>query len=370
MANERRMRECISQLVADIIAVDPHSIHLQQFEKQTDIEVLFGQYRRPLYRIVDHAGNIQLVVKVYVAYGENVSGFNKMLKAHQIFKSLRLKKSCCVDIIKYRHFTLDDQSCDAVVMSPAEGKGIGESIQDIGTCAEKERESKMDVLLKTVRTMGEALAELHSVHFRTQGQVGQSYTQEANKTMQKFLHFLTKIPQLFPFDKKSVIEHLSHLKSQLEDRPLVIGVTHGDPDPTNMVYHSGNHMITMLDIDDIVDSVIGDFEPVGPIARDYVEARLSMRRAMIFRRFITDHMIQVETSFHQTYQKYLGKLFPSDAAIKYFSAIYWMKKILLVTALERHLSPNMKKDAQVRMISFKYRELAITSLQEQFMVER
>ncbi|MGA8164126.1 MAG: phosphotransferase [Waddliaceae bacterium] len=365
--NDAWVKQCILQLVKEVIDIDLSPIQIQRFERLWGVDIM--EYRGPAYQILDRSGKLLLAAKVYVPFGKHFSPYNKVLTSYQIFKGLKLKKSRCVDINTHGHFTSDFRSCDVIIMSPVKGKEVLEMIQDIGSSTEKERQSKINLLLEGVRAMGESLGELHAAHINIQGQVGEKYLQKADEVIRNFIHLLTKSPGLFPFDKKDVIAHLAYLKSQQNGRSLAAGVIHGDPNPSNMIYHQENQMITMLDIDDLADSVIGGFEPIGPIVQDYVHALLHLRKRMIFRRFIKDHRIQVEISFCQAYQKYLGKFFPSDEVLEYFSILFWIRKILFVSAFPSRLPLDMQKDPQLQLVAFNYRKLAITSLQEHFMRE-
>lgn len=282
-------------------------ITVERLTKPADLPGPGGPDLHPVFSVRDANNALISIIKTYPIKEKDPLKFYPLILGTRLFRSLHLQLSQCPEILT---FGREHHKMDLIAMSPAKGLGLHE--QTHSSCFIK---------------WGKALEELHRAKLQENGTIPFTILKKEKIHLERF--YGNKVDPFF------------HLTSPFTG-PL--GILHGDPDPTNVYYERESGTLTLIDLEKIILSVDKAGKGVGPIACEYAEAVCGLTKHCIL------HDIEptpILNAFHEGYQLELPK-----EQVKYYSGLFWIRKINWINQLEKIQDPKDFQKAQ------KYRELA------------
>lgn len=364
MISEERIREKVEEYLFNNFPYDPRHTVVSRIDKPADLPRQWVKDTGPMFWVRDDTGELLSVVKIIQVSDHDPWKFANLEKSIEIFNQLNLKFSQTISILGSKRTLIEDTALDICVMNPAPGRGLHEFFLDASNTGTQtsQREKALEKLHLAVRGWADALAELHL----SRAIKIQSFPKTEKDRDAEILHRVNSLmeasPNLFPFQKNVFSEMTKLLANRAEKNDIYVGVTHGDADPTNVIYEDTSGQWTVVDIDNLTWSIDSEGKPTSRLGLEFIHAKLSLIKAGFFQNFSEEELKEVGSQFQNQYKKSAGNCLPTPEQNKYYSALYFCKKITWISGLEEGLKYTTNHVPDYFEAPGKYRESLIQSL--------
>ncbi|MCB1136044.1 MAG: phosphotransferase [Chlamydiia bacterium] len=235
-----------------------------QIQLANDLD-LGGMSGELVVLIRDAREQLVMVVKVYHQEGSAARFESECLGLQRLPKFIEdyaLEASACPHLL----FAEDHGSTKLLAMSPAVGISIQQLLLDVKKEDEHPDKERLGYALMSA---GYALSELHQARTAPIEAISAEELAPFDEGLQKLLNCLP--PQLKGYT--DVLEAVWEArKVAFRCNPGRYSVTHGDPNPGNMVFVDSERPMTFIDLANVSRSLDADGEPHGFAANEFLEA--------------------------------------------------------------------------------------------------
>lgn len=307
----------IKEFIFEHFSLDPDQVSVSRIQKPKAYPWFWWPSFHPLFWVKDDKKNLICVIKFYASGDFRYKG---LFLSTRIFRSLNLSQSQCANMMGFTRKYIDNEAFDIVAISPAPGKGIHELLKNTR------------LALKAIDRWAKALAELHLAKCSLSTVLYKNDSK--NQQMARFLTCMNEFPELFPFcqsDVRKAVEKLTDFFFNTPSDGVYVGILHGDPDPTHFFYEESTGMITMIDLDGLVNSLNANGNPVGLISGEYIRAQLQLRKTAMIQSLSEKAMDQLQECFYESYSHEMRDKFPSEVQMDCDKIFYFGNISYLLT---------------------------------------
>lgn len=289
--------------------------HLQRSEADITIDPIpaLGTPKKWTYFIYDSQGQLISIVQAVPVEETDRWRHQHYLLAISMFKTLGLKHSECPEIIAFERIGAGSEMFDLAAIKPCPGKTLQEFLPDG---------------LHALKRFGQALAELHASKLNMEGIVGGSYLEIDDLWTERFLKLLQSKPDWLSEDSRKIVQRLSDISAKIDPRSCPVGILHGDPIPTNILYDPKTDRLTFIDMEWLAQSFDASGNPIGPIAQDFSKACESLRSLGYHTGTPQDVFHQWIAIFSDSYRSSIGSTYPLENQIHYYSTLFWVREVV------------------------------------------
>lgn len=289
--------------------------HLQRSETALIIDPMpaLGTLKKWTYSISEHEKQLLSIVQAVQVEETDRWRHQHYLLAIAMFKTLGLKQSECPEIIGFERVGAGSEMFDLVAIKPCPGKTLQEHFPDGKRALER---------------FGKALAELHASKLNKKGIVGGSYLEIDALWTERFSNLLQSKPDWLPEDEKKIAQRLREISAKIDPRTSLVGILHGDPIPTNILYDPTSDRLTFIDMEWMAQSFDASGNPIGSIAQDYSKARESLRSFGYLTGISQNVFHQWINIFSDAYRSLIGNVYPLESQLRYYSTLFWMREVV------------------------------------------
>lgn len=356
MISSKNIQKIVKEYLFSTFPYEPSRTIISPIDKPADLPGQWVRDSRPMFWVKDDLGKLLAVVKVISVSDYEPWKFANLEKSIEIFNQLHLKRSQTISILSGKRISRADGAFDLCIMSPAYGRGLHELFVDTDC------RKAIETLYNTIRDWAKVLAELHLAKATETLSLSKIEKDKNLQLINRFSKLMKKDPHLFPFKIDVYLETIKYLQESAEQGAIFAGITHGDPDPTNVIYNDSNNLWTLVDIDNLALSVDSESNPITSIGNEFIQAKLLLMKVGFFLGFSQIVLDEIEIHFQKQYQESMGRYYPTEEQVDYFSALYFSRKITWITALEEGLKSTLNFIPDHFGTPRKYREKLIRSL--------
>lgn len=333
----------VSKFVKERVNLDPSSFHIVSFSNKGDIGEGSLFSTKPVFFVKDSKDALLYVVKAHPLVTENVDAFFLLSTLQEQLARLPLKKSKIIAPFVFEYYMVSGEAFLLVGMAAAQGESLAKHL-DRPPKSEAER---------VMRKIAEAFADLHT--FKPSPAFSDQYWALDRLILESFLKLMQENPSAFAFDPKKLKQKFSRLYESANLNPSFAGLIHGDPTIHNLIYDPAQDVVSMIDT-----TGMPFFEGflAGPTARDYVFFLLSFKQIALLKGLSDEEIARLSEIFMESYAKYAPNAVPSAENIRYYTLIFWMRKLDLYMHLPSFDNPlTAKQIAQMQQLALE--QLAI-----------
>lgn len=334
--------QCLKNFIQNQLHLNPKKMQITPIQKPADLPGKWGPNMHPMFLIKDSSDKPLAILKTYPESKSGPEQFTPLAFSTQLFQSLNLKHSTCVNILGYGRGTSNNHTIDIVAMSIAKGFGLDQLIQE-----------RHPSLHAAIEAYARAIGELHNLRISPTGNV-------PKKILRTEQIYLQQYALLIPNHEK-ILTLMMQLLASPEVHSGPFGITHGDADPTNFFYDPDSDQLTMVDLEHLKNSMDDFGHPTDLIGAEYARILCGLDKVARLRDYSEKETQDLLNHFKKAYHAHIPHI-PKDQ-VTFFSALFWIRKILWVTRLEQKLDPEKNRDPKYFQLPREYRTLATTHLQ-------
>lgn len=292
----------------------------------------------PLFLVKDRNGKLLFVVKAFVDDRDTLENFAAIMTAHKLMESLEFNTFFCTPPIASIRLEREKMHITLIAFEAAQGQSVNSFLKS----------HAIEIACKAVEAQGCALAELNSIHADQAEHLSIYYIEQATQCLKECLQDIVAFSDQFPLNIQKLSMALLEKWKKVLPAPQPLGFIHGDAHPGNIFFDEKSNTLTLTDLDRLVYSIDAQSAPAGPIAFEFTFARLSLKFSAEAHHILSEDIVRLDEAFVRSYQKGIGNRFPSQDALDYYAALFWMRKVHLIAHAEPGIKPLMQEQVDLQ----------------------
>ncbi|MBS4168656.1 aminoglycoside phosphotransferase family protein [Parachlamydia sp. AcF125] len=282
-----------------------------------------------VFKVKNPQGQLLFVIKIYPSERFDLTVIEHLASPHGLLGRLRLQQSVIPFPLAVRECIEARGLYYLIAFPAAAGHSLWFYLEN----------KNLPILQKAMQKVALSLAELHLQALNPAGEISPAYELQEQHALRFFQKWMDRPPKAFPVKGEPVTQKFYQLRADMLTSPSLTGWIHGDAMLHHFFYEAERNFITMIDLDRCIFAILANKRMGGPFAYDYAFAVNSLWQLGIYAGWEPHTLQQLQKEFTEIYQTRMGRFFPSEPSIRYYSFIYCLKKACLTSKRLELFSP-------------------------------